>query len=377
MMKRSLSKAITSIDWILVGALIPLIVGGLVAMYSFTGSENFFSRQIIWVGVSFAVFFALSFVDFRFFRKTGPIVAVYLAAMMCLVAVLIVGSRIKGAKSWIDFGFFSFQPADFAKLALILVLAKYFSKRHVEIGNIRHILVSGLYVLLFFLLVMLQPDLGLGIIIFFIWFGMILMAGISKKHLFAVIAIGLITFAGLWVFVFKDYQKNRILTFLHPLSDIRGAGYNSYQSTIAVGSGQILGKGIGYGTQSRLNYLPEYETDFIFAAFAEEWGFVGVIFLVGSFSILIWRIVDNGMKGETNFEILYASGLAIMFTGHFIINVGMNMGMMPVTGIPLPFVSYGGSHLLVSFVGLGILMGMRRYARDAHKDAMKNEFLGI
>ncbi|MFA6050248.1 MAG: rod shape-determining protein RodA [Candidatus Paceibacterota bacterium] len=376
-MKRSLSKAITSIDWILVGALIPLIVGGLVAMYSFTGSENFFSRQIIWVGVSFAVFFALSFVDFRFFRKTGPIVAVYLAAMMCLVAVLIVGSRIKGAKSWIDFGFFSFQPADFAKLALILVLAKYFSKRHVEIGNIRHILVSGLYVLIFFLLVMLQPDLGLGIIIFCIWFGMILMAGISKKHLFAVIAIGAITFAGLWVFVFKDYQKNRILTFLHPLSDIRGAGYNSYQSTIAVGSGQILGKGIGYGTQSRLNYLPEYETDFIFAAFAEEWGFVGVIFLVGSFSILIWRIIDNGMKGETNFEILYASGLAIMFIGHFIINVGMNMGMMPVTGIPLPFVSYGGSHLLVSFVGLGILMGMRRYARDAHKDAMKNEFLGI
>ncbi len=376
-MKRAFSKAITSIDWILVGALVPLIVGGLVAMYSFTGTEDFFSRQIIWVAISFIVFFALSFVDFRFFRKTGPIVAVYLAALMCLVAVLVVGSRIKGAKSWIDFGFFSFQPADFAKLALILVLAKYFSKRHVEIGNIRHILVSGLYVLVFFLLVMLQPDLGLGIIISLIWFGMILVAGVSKKHLFAVIGIGLVAFLGLWVFVFKDYQKNRIMTFIHPLSDIRGAGYNSYQSTIAVGSGKVLGKGIGYGTQSRLNFLPEYETDFIFAAFAEEWGFVGVIFLLGSFSLLVWRIIDNGMRGETNFEILYAAGLAIMFIGHFIINVGMNMGLMPVTGIPLPFVSYGGSHLLVSFVGLGILMGMRRYSRDAHKDSMKNEFLGI
>jgi rod shape determining protein RodA len=376
-MKRRVLKAISGIDWILVASLIPLLVGGLVAMYSFTGSENFFSRQLIWIGISFAVFFSLSFVDFRFFRKTGPVVAVYLAAMMCLVAVLIIGSRIKGAKSWIDFGFFSFQPADFAKLALILVLAKYFSKRHVEIGNVRHIMVSGLYALVFFLLVMLQPDLGLGLIIFCVWFGMILMAGVSKKHLFAVIAIGAITFAGLWVFVFKDYQKNRILTFLHPLSDIRGAGYNSYQSTLAVGSGQVLGKGIGYGTQSRLNFLPEYEADFIFAAFAEEWGFVGVIFLIGSFSLLIWRIVDNSMRGESNFEILYGSGLAIMFIGHFVINVGMNMGLMPVTGIPLPFVSYGGSHLLVSFVGLGILMGMRRYSRDAHKDAMKNEFLGI
>ena len=376
-MTRKIAKIISSIDWILVGSLVPLIVGGLVAMYSFNGTEDFFGRQVIWVAISFVAFFFLSFIDFRFFRKTGPVVAVYLAAFACLVAVLVVGSRVKGAKSWINFGFFSFQPADFAKLALIIVLAKYFSKRHVEIANVKHIIVSGLYALLFFLLVMLQPDLGLGIILFFIWFGMILMAGVSKKHLFSVIVFGSVVFAMLWVFVFKDYQKNRILTFLHPLSDIRGAGYNSYQSTIAVGSGGTLGKGIGYGTQSRLNFLPEYETDFIFAAFAEEWGFFGVVFLIGSFLLLIWRILDNSMKGETNFEILFGSGLAIMFIGHFIINVGMNMGMMPVTGIPLPFVSYGGSHLLVSFIGLCILMGMRKYSRDAHKDTMKNEFLGI
>jgi rod shape determining protein RodA len=176
--------------------------------------------------------------------------------------------------------------------------------------------------------------------------------------------------------VFKDYQKNRIRTFLHPLADVRGAGYNSYQSTIAVGSGQVIGKGVGYGTQSRLNFLPEYQTDFIFAAFSEEWGFVGVVFLLGSFSLLIFRIVDNAIKGETNFEVLFGTGLAIMFAGHFIINVGMNMGLMPVTGIPLPFVSYGGSHMLIAFVGLGILMGMRKYSRDTHKGAIKNEFIG-
>jgi rod shape determining protein RodA len=345
-------------------------------MYSFTGSETFFYRQLMWVGVSLVALFTLSFIDFRFLRKTTPVVAVYFTAILGLLLVLVVGSTVKGAKSWINFGAFSFQPADLAKLALIIVLAKYFSKRHVEIANVKHIIVSGLYAFILFALVMLQPDLGLGIILFFVWFGMIIIAGVSKKHLFAVIAIGAVCFATLWAFVFKDYQKNRIRTFLHPLADVRGAGYNSYQSTIAVGSGQVIGKGVGYGTQSRLNFLPEYQTDFIFAAFAEEWGFVGVVFLLGSFSLLIFRIVDNAIKGETNFEVLFGTGLAIMFAGHFIINVGMNMGLMPVTGIPLPFVSYGGSHMLIAFVGLGILMGMRKYSRDTHKGAIKNEFIG-
>lgn len=375
-MTRRISKLL-AIDWLLLGSVIPLIVGGLVTMYSFTGNQDLFFRQMIWVGISLVVFFGLSFVDFRFMRKTWPVITIYLLALVTLIAVLLVGHTVKGAKSWIDFGFFSFQPADFAKLALIIVLSKYFSKRHVEIANVRHILVSGLYAGVFFVLVMLQPDLGLGIIIFLIWLGVTLLAGISKKHLFAVIGIALVSFAMLWAFVFKDYQKKRIMTFIHPLADVRGAGYNSYQSTIAVGSGRVLGKGIGYGTQSRLNYLPEYQTDFIFAAFAEEWGFVGVVFLLGSFVLLIWRIILNAVVGETNFEILFGAGLAIMFMAPFVINVGMNMGLMPVTGLPLPFVSYGGSHMLISFIGLGILMGMRRYSRDVHKDVIKNEFLGI
>ena len=371
-----ISRAALSIDWILVGSLLPLILGGLLTMYSFSGAETFFSRQIVWALISFAVFLALSFIDFRFMRKTPVVVAIYLTAVLGLILVLMIGSAVKGSKSWISFGAFSIQPADFAKLALVIVLAKYFSKRHVEIANVKHILVSGLYTFLLFMLVMLQPDLGLGIIMFFVWFGMILLAGVSKKHLFVIIALVAISFASLWVFAFKDYQKARIRTFIHPLSDVRGAGYNSYQSTIAVGSGMIFGKGVGYGTQSRLNFLPEYQTDFIFAAYAEEWGLVGVVFLLGSFTLLIFRIIGSATRGETNFEILFGAGLAIMLAGHFIINVGMNMGLVPVTGIPLPFMSYGGSHLLISFVGLGILMGMRRYQRQAHKDLMKNEFVG-
>ena len=376
-MIREFKKIWSSVDFVLVASLIPLLCAGLFTMNSFTGEGNFFSKQVIWIGLSFVLFFILSNIDFHFLRKTSAIVTIFGSTCLILALLFVLGKTVKGATSWFSFGFFSFQPADLAKIALILLLAKYFSKRHVEIANVRHIFVSGFYALILFTLVLLQPDLGSAIIIFLIWFGMVLVSGISKKHLLAVFLIGVTFFGLLWNFGFKEYQKQRIMTFIHPLADIRGAGYNAYQSTVAVGSGEILGKGIGYGTQSRLNFLPEYETDFIFAAFAEEWGFIGALFLFISFATLIFRILYNASKGESNFEILFGIGLAILFITHFTINVGMNIGLLPVTGIPLPFVSYGGSYLLTSFAGLGILMGMRKYARPAHKDLMKNEFLGI
>jgi rod shape determining protein RodA len=206
---------------------------------------------------------------------------------------------------------------------------------------------------------------------------MALVSGISKRHILLVLGGGIIIFILLWVGVFHPYQKARIVNFINPLSNIQGSGYNVYQSTIAVGSGQLLGKGVGLGTQSRLKFLPEYETDFIFAAFAEEWGFIGVLLLFILFGLIIWRILNNALLGATNFEILYGLGLAIYFMSHLIINIGMNIGLAPVTGITLPFMSYGGSHLLSEFIGLGILMGMRRYSRIAHRDDMRNEFLGI
>ena len=287
------------------------------------------------------------------------------------------GHSSNGAQSWFSFDGFSFQPSDMMKLIVILMLAKYFSRRHIEIGYFKHIFISGLYAFIPFLLVFLQPDFGSAIIIFLIWFGMILVSGISKKHLLIVIGIVALSFGILWGFIFAPYQKARIINFVHPLSDIHGSGYNVYQSTIAVGSGQVLGKGVGFGTQSRLKFLPEFETDFIFAAFSEEWGFIGVIILFILFGLIIWRILRMAILGTTNFEILFGIGLAIYFISHFIINVGMNLGIMPVTGITLPFMSYGGSHLLTEFTGLGILMGMNRYRRVAHQDDMHNEFLGI
>jgi len=369
-----------SIDWILFLATLPLLGAGLVTMNSLTAdvalSNDFFFKQAIWIVISLIVFFIFSFIDFRFLRKTWVSVTLFVGSCIMLLTLFAVGTIAKGALSWFDLGFFSIQPSDPIKLVLIIILAKYFSRRHIEIANIKHILISGLYAFIIFILVLVQPDFGSALIIFFIWIGMTLMSGISKKHLLAMAMLGIVAFIGLWNWGFKDYQKNRIIAFVNPLSDIHGTGYNAYQSTIAVGSGELWGKGVGYGTQSRLKFLPEYQTDFIFAAFAEEWGFAGVIILFTLFGIIVWRIVKNSMLGATNFEILFGAGLAILIVTHFVINVGMNIQLLPVTGTTLPFLSYGGTHLLTGFAGLGILMGMRRYGRVAHKEESSNEFIG-
>ena len=374
---KRLLQVFRSVDWVLIGAVIPIILAGLFTMSSFSDSNIFFNRQIIWIGISFIVFFFLSTIDFKFLRKTGIIFGIYVSIICILFLLFLVGATVKGAQGWFNFGAFSIQPSEFAKLVLILVLAKYFSRRHIEIRNLRHIIVSGVYAGIIFVLVALQPDFGSALIIFAIWFGMVLVSGISKKHLLLVFTLVVLVVGLLWNFVFYEYQKQRIMTFIHPLQDIRGAGYNAYQSTITVGSGQLIGKGLGYGTQSRLKFLPEYQTDFIFAAYAEEWGFVGVLILFALYAIVLWRILRSAINGATNFEILFGVGITIMFVAHLLVHIGMNVGIMPVTGITIPFMSYGGSHLLVTFIALGILQSMKKYSSSVHKDSMKNEFLGV
>jgi rod shape determining protein RodA len=375
--KMETNKVYTSIDWLLILFMIPVLCAGLVTMKSFTGETSFFDRQLIWIGISFVFLLSFSFLDFRFLKRTDFLVAIFAIFSGLLLLLFFLGHTAGGAQSWFSLGGFSFQPSDIIKLVVILMLAKYFSRRHIEIGNFKHIFISGLYAFIPFVLVFLQPDFGSAIIIFFIWFGMTLVSGISKRHLLLVVGVMAVAFVILWSFVFQTYQKDRVINFIQPLSNIHGSGYNVYQSTIAIGSGKIFGKGVGFGTQSRLNFLPAYQTDFIFAAFSEEWGFVGVVILFVLLGLIIWRILHIALLGTTNFEILYGIGLAIYFMTHFIINIGMNLGIMPVTGITLPFMSYGGSHLLTEFIGLGILMGMNRYGRVAHRDDMHNEFLGI
>ncbi len=375
-----MGKFFKRVDWLLVVFILPIILAGLFTMKSFVpqeGSINFFEKQIVWIILSFVIFFVFSFIDFRFLRRTDVLIALFLFFCALLIILFAFGNIVKGAQSWFSFGVFSFQPGDVVKLVLILILSKYFSRRHVEIRNVKHIFISGFYAFIPFLLVLFQPDFGSAMVIFLIWFGMVLVSGISKTHLFFVFLSGALIFASLWIFALAPYQKARIISFVNPLADIHDSGYNASQSTIAVGSGQILGKGLGFGTQSRLKFLPEPQSDFIFAAFSEEWGFIGSLSILLLYGLVIWRMLSTASLGASNFEMLFGMGIAIFFMSHILINIGMNLGLMPITGIPLPFMSYGGSHLVTEFAGLGILMNMRKYARSAHRDDMKNEFLGV
>ena len=366
---------ISRIDWWLFGAIMPIVIAGVVTMYSFTGANSFAEHQIVWLSLAVVAFFVLSFIDFHFLRATWVAVALFAGSTALLASLFFIAKVSHGAASWLNFGAFSLQPSDLAKVALVVILAKYFSRRHIEIANVRHILVSGAYAFIFFILVLVHPDLGSALIIFLIWLVMIIVSGVSKKHLFIMLGAAALCFALLWMFGLKEYQKDRIRTFIDPYANIHTTGYNAYQSTVAVGSGGIIGKGLGYGTQSRLKFLPEYQTDFIFAAFAEEWGLVGIIILFGLYTVVIWRILANAMRGDTNFEILFGLGTAIYFMVHMFVNIGMNMHLLPVTGTPLPLMSYGGTHLMSEFILLGIMMGMKSYSRPMHKGSVKNEFL--
>lgn len=363
-----------SIDWVLVGSVIPIFLAGLVTMTGFGSGPDFFGKQLLWIVIGIAVMFVVARIDVRFLRESRYVVLGYAVSLVLLALVLVFGSKIKGSQSWFNFGSFSFQPTDIVTLFVILMCAKYFSRRHIEIARIRHVVVSALYALIPIGLIMLQPDFGSAMVVIILWLGMAIIAGIKKRHLALIgaVAVGVIAIA--WLFLFKPYQKARILTFINPTSDIRGSGYNAYQSVIAVGSGGVLGKGVGYGTQSRLNFLPEYETDFVFAAFSEEWGLIGSLILLAAFCILFWRIIRHAMRGATNFETLVCVGIAILFAVHTIINIGMNIGLLPVTGLPLPFMSYGGSHIFSECVALGIVLSMTRYERALHPTDLEHEF---
>jgi len=364
------------VDWVSLCVALTLAILGLLTMASFTEGDPFAGRQAVWIVIGVVAFFVAALVDWRFLRRSAVAGGVYFALLLPLLLLVVAGTAVQGARSWFDLGVFALQPVEFIKIGLIIVLAKYFSRRHIEIRNVRHILVSGAYTLAVFVLVALQPDFGSAIIIFCIWLGLVLVSGISRWHFLAVVALGITVFAGLWLFGFQDYQKERILSFVHPLADIQGAGYNAYQSTVAVGSGEIFGKGIGYGTQSKLRFLPEYQTDFIFAAFAEEWGLVGVVLLFSLYGVLFVRIIRQAPRGATNFETLFAFGVFFYFFAHFALHVGINMGLLPVTGTTIPFMSHGGSHLLAEFLALGMLSGMHHYSRGVAREALKNEFSG-
>src|SRR3989344_1088740 len=318
------------VDWFLFAPAFLASLAGLVTMNSFSGENYFFLRQSIWLLVVVIIFFVATTIDWRFLRQTRVLVAIFFVTLFVLGLLSVIGYTAKGAERWLRFGPIAFQPFDLARIAIVLMLAKYFSRRHVEIRNIRHILVSGFYTLLIFVPLFLQPNFSGAVVVASIWLGMVLISGISKKHLLAVAVMGTLAFVVLWAFLLAPYQK-----------------------TIAVGSGQIFGKGIGQGSQSKLQYLPEYETDFIFAAFTEEWGFIGALILLALFLMLILRITENAQLAATNFESFFGLGVVIWFFVHIVVNTGMNIGVLPVTGITFPFMSYGGVALIIKTVFSG------------------------
>ncbi len=369
-------KLLKSTDW---GMLVPALVisfFGLLTMMSIGGEASLAGKQLTWLTLGVVSFFAVSTLDLRFLRQTYVVVGVYALAVSLLAALFVVGSVYNGAQGWLNFGAFVVQPADPAKFALILMMAKYFSRRHVFIAHFRHIFVSGAYALIIVLLLFFQPDFGSAAIVLGLWAGMVLVTGIPFRYILFLALSGVVTFLLLWNFGFEEYQKARVMTFLNPLSDIQGRGYNAYQSTIAVGSAGWFGKGVGYGTQSRLQFLPQHETDFIFASYAEEWGVVGVLILFILFGILLYRLVENARQGATNFESLFILGVAYLIVVHATVHIGGNVGLLPVTGTTLPLMSYGGSHIVVTYTMLGIINAMRAYRRGVRSTA-DSEIVGV
>lgn len=365
-----------NIDFVVLFLALILAGLGLSIIYEFEGNNVLFYKQLSSLGFAVLVFFATSFfVNIYFFKNNRFIYLIFFFSVGLLIALMFFGVKVSGARSWFDLGFFSFQPTVLAKFALILILAKYFSKRHIEIARFKHLIISGLYMMVFFILLLIQPDLGSAMIIFFIWFAFILVAGVPKKYILGFLILGLVISALAYQFVLKDYQQARIHVFFNPTLDRLGIGWNINQANIAFGSGELIGKGISDGTQARLGFLPQAKTDFILSAYAEEWGFIGVLVLFFIFSVFILRLVVISMKGRTNFESLLGAGIVIYFATHFFVHSGINLGFLPVTGTTMPFMSYGGSHLLISFFILGIMTAIAKTNRQFHRSDLKDRHI--
>lgn len=345
-------------DWVLLGLAMLLAIIGIVVIYSTSvkaldvAAPVDAKNQIIFLLAGVVGLFAAARMDYRGWAKLTPILYVIMLVMLGLVFVL--GKEALGATRWIDLGFFQFQPSEFAKIVMILVLAKYFSTNYDFMENPRHLIISLIYVLAPAVMVLMQPDLGTALVLMFIWMVMAVMARIRWTYFAALAAAGL---AALPIFLasLKDYQKARLEVFFNPSADPLSTGYNVVQSTIAVGSGQLFGRGLASGSQSQLNFLPSQHTDFIFAVLSEKMGFIGGFLVIALFAALLLRALYIASRAEDRFGVFVASGVVGMLLFHLLVNIGMNIGLMPVTGIPLPFLSYGGTSLLISMFAVGLL----------------------
>lgn len=342
-----------------------LLIAGLTIMYGTSlsgGNLQIFYRQLFFAVIGIVLYFLLAFYDYHKLAKLNRLFYPILIGL--LAYVLFFTRAIKGSTRWIDIGFFNFQPAEFAKIVIILGLARWLYLKRGQINSWKNILITFAYTAIPGFLILKEPDLGSAIILFGTWLGILMVSPMNKKYLIAFAIFGLVLAGVGWKFVLKDYQKNRIEVFLNPSLDPRGQGYNVRQATIAVGSGQLWGKGLGKGLQSQLNFLPERQTDFIFASASEEIGFIGCITIVGLYSYLCVRLLFILKSTKDDLGMYIVAGVLFMLFGQALINIGMNIGLLPVTGIPLPLLSYGGSSLLVVMISLGIVQNIARQSKQ-------------
>ncbi len=357
-----LTAQLQKFDWSMVVSAVLISLFGIAAIFSSSyakGDFLNFEKQAVFFIVGILLMIAASFVDYRMFRHNSYLILVLYGICILLLAGLhFFAPDIRGTKGWYKIGFLSLDPIEPTKIILIVLLAKYFSMRHVEMYKIRHIIFSGLYVFFPAILIFIKPDLGGTMVLVLLWLGMLLVSGIKIKH-FLIILLCFAIAAGIgWQFFLKDYQKDRVISFVFPYDPL-GGSWSQTQAKIAVGSGGIFGKGLMRDSQVQYGFLPEPHTDFIFSAIAEEWGLVGMSVLFLLYINLIWRILKTALDSDSNFSRLFATGFAIVLISQFFINIGMNLSMLPVVGIYLPFVSYGGSGLLGNFLALGILQSIR------------------
>lgn len=313
-------------------------------------------RQALFGIIGLAGLIFLSLYDYRNLKKITP--WLYLGIIALLLIVHFFGPEVRGSVRWVDLGFFRLQPAEFTKLSMVIVMAKFLDQQGERLKSFRYVLLSGLYLAIPTFLILIEPDLGSSLIVMAVWLGMIMFSKINKKHL-AILLVSFLVLAVLaWFFVLHDYQKQRVYTFLDPSSDPQGQGYNVLQSIIAVGSGELFGRGVGRGLQSQLDFLPERQTDFIFASTAEELGLVGSMVILGLYLVIFMRLIRTAKAARDNFGMYLSLGIFIMLISQVVINIGMNIGILPVTGIPLPLLSLGGSSLITTLLALGIVQSV-------------------
>lgn len=357
-------------DWGLLGICLVLIGIGLVTLYSAVSAgipnaqKLLYYKQMIWFGAGFVAMVVSFSVSYKTIERWAP--AIYGFGIFLLVCVIWFGKYIGGSKRWLVLGPVSLQPSELIKIALIIILAKYYSKMvHPRGLTLRELFQPIILTLIPFVLIVRQPDLGTAMLIALIAVSMTVFVKIERRTILTIIVACTTAIPMVW-YLLKGYQKQRILTFLNPDRDPLGAGYHIIQSKIAIGSGMLSGKGFLEGTQNALSFLPEQHTDFIFSVLAEEWGFLGsVLLLLSFFCLIIWGL-NIAQKSRDPFGILLSVGVITMISWQVFINIGMVMGLMPVVGVPLPFISYGGSSTLTTMISMGLLLNvsMRRFLRE-------------